>query len=124
MSGAETGGRDAMNHDELIELDHLLYLLDQGSWETDTAAAAAIRSLLAERDEMQQHIDALQARVHLCAGYDALVAENDRLKAGYSEAVDDIEDWAIYAGEYFQWKHDLVGRIERHRAALAGGRSE
>lgn len=50
-------------------------------------AAAALRDLVRERDALkaendaiQQQVDALQQRVHLCMGYDALQAENERLR--------------------------------------------
>ena len=42
-------------------------------------AGKEIESLEAENAALQQQVDALQQRVHLCAGYDALVAENAAL---------------------------------------------
>jgi hypothetical protein len=36
-----------------------------------------------------------------------------------AEAVDDIDDWASYASDYFREKHDLAGALARYRAALA-----
>lgn len=42
------------------------------------------------------------------------------LKAGYAEAIEDIDSWAAYAGGYFHEKHDLQGCLEQHRAVLAG----
>jgi len=46
--------------------------------------------------------------------------ENARLRAGYAEAIEDIADWACYADEYFQRKHDLAGTLAKHQAVLAG----
>jgi Lar family restriction alleviation protein len=46
------------------------------------------------------------------------------LEKGYAEAIQDIEDWAAYAGEYFQDRHDLVGCLADHKAALEGSDSE
>jgi len=42
------------------------------------------------------------------------------LEAGYAEAIEDIADWACYADEYFQRKHDLAGTLAKHKAVLAG----
>jgi len=50
--------------------------------------------------------------------------ENARLRAGYAEAIEDIADWACYAEEYFQRKHDLAGTLAKHQAVLAGQRGE
>ncbi len=49
-----------------------------------------------------------------------LADENARLRAGYAEAIEDIEVWAAYASEYFQEKHDLAGLLARHREILHG----
>jgi hypothetical protein len=52
---------------------------------------------------------------------DAIVALQARLEAvktGYAEAIEDIEDWGVYASEYFQEKHDLAGTLAAHRKAL------
>ena len=46
--------------------------------------------------------------------------EIERLKAGYSEAIEDIESWAAYAMDYFKEKHNLEGDLARHRAILKG----
>lgn len=75
----------------------------------------------------------------------ALIAENERLRAGArgyfdldawldwskeaeslrAEAAEDIADWGAYAGEYFQQKHDLAGCVARYREALGkGGRKD
>lgn len=42
------------------------------------------------------------------------------LIAAYSEAIDDIAFWAHYASEYYQLKHDLVGKLRKHQQRLAG----
>jgi uncharacterized Zn finger protein (UPF0148 family) len=47
-----------------------------------------------------------------------LEAENATLRAGYAEAIEDIEGWGAYASEYFQTKHDLTGCIEAHKAIM------
>jgi hypothetical protein len=49
-----------------------------------------------------------------------LVDENARLRAGYSEAIEEIELWAAYASQYFQEKHNLAGVLARHREILNG----
>jgi hypothetical protein len=41
------------------------------------------------------------------------------LAMGYAEAIEDIADWACYADEYFQQKHDLAGCLKDHRDRLA-----
>ena len=58
--------------------------------------------------------EALQARVKRL---------EDALREQAQEAHEDINDWAGYASEYFQNKHDLMGCLEKweKRAALAEG---
>lgn len=46
--------------------------------------------------------------------------EIERLRAGYAEAIQDLEDWAAYADDYYKEKWDLAGDLERHRRALKG----
>jgi hypothetical protein len=41
-----------------------------------------------------------------------------QLEAALAEAIEDIQHWGGYAGEYFQDKWDLKGNIAKHRAAL------
>jgi len=62
-------------------------------------------------------------------------AENERLRkaleasaSALDEAMEDVEHWGAYAGEYFQDKHDLDGDLSRiseqataARRALEGG---
>jgi hypothetical protein len=48
-----------------------------------------------------------------------LKAERDELVAELINARDNISDWGLYAGEYFQKKHDLTGDIERIDKAIA-----
>jgi hypothetical protein len=60
--------------------------------------AAALRSLVAERD--------------------ALKAENARLREALRLAIEAVEFWAAYASPYFQDKHDLAGDLQKLRAAL------
>lgn len=42
-------------------------------------------------------------------------AEIEPLKDGYSECIDDLQDWGAYAGDYFILKHDLQGTVDRHK---------
>jgi hypothetical protein len=49
----------------------------------------------------------------------AVTADRDRLRAALGEAIDDIDDWASYASDYFRDKHDLAGTLAKHRAALS-----
>ena len=51
----------------------------------------------------------------------AITKERDALKAGYLEAIEDIESWAGYASAYFQDKHDLRGCLEKHRTRTTTG---
>ncbi len=55
---------------------------------TCTDAADEIERLTTEGSELQEQIDSLQQRVHLCAGYDALSAELDSLEKRHTDAVD------------------------------------
>ena len=45
-------------------------------------------------------------------------AEPDLLVA-YEESIQDIADWAAYASDHFQEKHDLAGVLKSHRDRLA-----
>lgn len=42
----------------------------------------------------------------------------EELKAGYREAIEDIAEWAAYANEHFQKKHNLAGILAAHRKTL------
>jgi acyl-CoA reductase-like NAD-dependent aldehyde dehydrogenase len=46
-------------------------------------------------------------------------AQRDRLAAVLEDAIECIEHWAAYAGDYFRNKHDLDGDLARFRTALA-----
>ena len=59
-----------------------------------------IEFLEAENAALQQQIDGLQQRVHLCAGYDALEKENDALR----EALQSIVD-CTPANKHEVWPH-------------------
>jgi hypothetical protein len=48
----------------------------------------------------------------------------EQLEGALSEAIEDIEHWGGYAGEYFQDKWDLKGSIAKARAALAGEKKD
>ena len=41
------------------------------------------------------------------------------VREAFAEAIEDIEDWAGYASDYFRDKHDLAGTLAKHRALLA-----
>jgi hypothetical protein len=36
-----------------------------------------------------------------------------------TEAIDDLQDWAAYASDYFREKHDFAGALREHKAVLA-----
>ena len=50
--------------------------------------------------------------------FEKLKKENEELRQGYKEAVQDIEGWAAYASDYFKEKHDLAGDLKVHRNIL------
>ena len=54
-------------------------------------AGKEIESLEAENAALQQQVDALQQRVHLCAGYDALEAENAARKINHDRLTEMLE---------------------------------
>lgn len=104
-----------VNHDELIErLEEAEVREPQrpsGQYITTLGeqAAADIRSLLAERDEMQQHIDALQARVQMRNR----TAEPDYTKEMYrllvwgSALMRSMSGWPEHhPNEFSDWKED------------------
>ena len=41
------------------------------------------------------------------------------LEKALDEAIEEIQDWAMYASEYFREKHALTGTLARLRAILA-----
>ena len=45
--------------------------------------------------------------------------EIDMLRKGYAECLEDMVDWASYAGDYFREKHDLAGDIVKHQTNLS-----
>ena len=47
----------------------------------------------------------------------------EQMEKALEEAISDIVDWGAYADEYFQEKHDLAGRIEGRKLALAAFRA-
>ncbi|MCG3134244.1 MAG: hypothetical protein HMLKMBBP_01536 [Planctomycetes bacterium] len=49
----------------------------------------------------------------------AVKAERDKFKALVEEAADDVLDWGSYASDYFREKHDLMGCVNKYRAAAA-----
>ena len=49
---------------------------------------------------------------------DCALCELERLRGALEDAIYEVENWAAYAGEYFQKKHNLKGTIIRLRAFL------
>jgi hypothetical protein len=49
---------------------------------------------------------------------------NAQLLEALEEAADDIESWGAYASGYFQTKHDLLGSVNKARAAIAAAKGE
>ena len=47
-------------------------------------------------------------------------ADNLKLREALEESIQLIADWASYASEYFQNKHDLIGDIDRLQKVLSG----
>jgi hypothetical protein len=47
-----------------------------------------------------------------------------QLLEALEEAADDIEAWGAYASGYFQTKHDLLGAVNKARAAIAAAKGE
>jgi len=58
--------------------------------------------------------------VELVNNAEALLEENERLRAALRDAIDCVDDWGMYATEYFREKHDLEGELARLNAALEG----
>ena len=56
-----------------------------------------------------------QIRAELISQYEGRIKE---LEAGYTEAIEDIMDWAEYASPYFREKHDAYGCVTRHQLRL------
>jgi hypothetical protein len=61
---------------------------------------------------------------HPCGLMNDAADRIEQLEAALSEAIEDIEHWGGYAGEYFQDKWDLKGSIAKARAALAGEKKD
>jgi hypothetical protein len=77
-----------------------------------------IDRLRASEARLQEYIHMAHARDS--AEIERLRAENDALKGHLSEAIDEIENWGLYASEYFQQKHGLQETVDRLRAAMRG----
>ena len=45
--------------------------------------------------------------------------EIEALRKGYTECIEDMADWAAYAGDYFRQKNDIDGDMKRHQANLS-----
>jgi hypothetical protein len=48
-----------------------------------------------------------------------LTDENSLLRAALKEAIEEVEFWGAYAGDYFKDKHNLDGALAKLRAVLA-----
>ncbi len=81
-----------------------LLSVEQLRFVSDTAYGAGVR---ASQDELR--------RLH---------AVNAQLLEALEEAADDIEAWGAYASGYFQTKHDLLGAVNKARAAIAAAKGE
>ena len=57
-------------------------------------------------NECRYRIDRLKAK------------EIEVLRKGYTECIEDMADWAAYAGDYFREKHDIYSDMKRHQANL------
>jgi hypothetical protein len=53
-----------------------------------------------------------------------LRTQRDELLAALEEATAEIEDWAAYASEYFQDKHDLQGTLAKLRDVYQRNRGQ
>ena len=51
-----------------------------------------------------------------------LRAEIRRLRAGYAECIEDMIDWAAYAGDYFGERWGLDADVKKHRDELKEGK--
>lgn len=49
---------------------------------------------------------------------------NAQLLEALKDAADDIEAWGAYASGYFQTKHDLLGAVNKARAAIAAAKEQ
>jgi hypothetical protein len=79
------------------------------------------RALAAEAKLREQALGSLEQNTDMHEALDraeAIEAERDWFKELLAEAVDDIEHWGSYAGEYFQEKWNLAGDLAKYRAAL------
>lgn len=61
-------------------------------------------------------IGALKDRMDLFARLEATTGALRKAADDLHEAAGDIEDWGLYASEYFQEKHDLAGTVAAYRA--------
>lgn len=85
----------ALDTSEAMMREVMAHLRKTGArWRSD-----AVRDVIAERDRLR--------------------AVNAELLAALQDAVDCVEHWGAYAGEFFQQKHDLAGDVTRLRAAIA-----
>jgi uncharacterized membrane protein len=81
-------------------------------------AAAELRRLDAE---LERKSDAIQ---RLWAERDSLRKSMAQLLEALEDAADDIEAWGAYASGYFQTKHDLLGAVNKARAAIAAAKEQ
>lgn len=111
-----------------VPFDQIVDLVDEGEYcAADLIFAfAEIQTLRAEVERMEKQLASTLTELDGAAKVSRALAQKaaelqarvDALDAGYTEAIEDISEWAAYASEYFQNKHDLEGCISRHKARL------
>ncbi len=93
----------------LAEYEEMIDDLQAVAVKAEDAAEVRVAELEAENTELAQDIE---AQVETEGKLRDRVAE---LEAALRDAIGCIEDWASYASEYFQEKHDLAGDLTRLR---------
>lgn len=97
--------------DELLE--YVLRCSGSEHWEIINEAAAELRRLHEAEQELQSALKTVGKTLQ------AEMQKSQELLEALKEAADEIQDWGLYASEYFQNKHDLKGAINKARAAIA-----
>jgi hypothetical protein len=85
-----------------------------GEWENKAATWLA-------SPEAARRLDGYR---ELAQRLNAAESVNAQLLEALEEAADDIESWGAYATEYFQKRHDLLGAVNKARAAIAAAKGE
>ena len=108
---------EASDHGGFVALSDYLELLRWKS--TNAPRLEALEGLL--HTSQAEAIAGQEARATLESERTAnaiLTDEVERLRVGLLDAIEEVESWAAYAGEYFRSKHDLDGTLARLRAHL------